>query len=220
MRVRPIPASWLAALIISAFSISSVGWAGPKDGGKSAGDDDGDRAVKQKVDGAKGKGGKGADADERVSALERQVRDLTLLVKQQMAGGKTQPDKNAPSAKAVWKKGDPEGDKSNPKQHAIDKTAKAKFEPKESKDDQRGGKGEVQLVKGKDGQLLVPLSALPPGLQKKFLAAAQGGPEDQGAWKKQGVKEGDKGDGDQPKFNKFKKNAGDEDDERPKGKEK
>jgi hypothetical protein len=32
----------------------------------------------------------------------------------------------------------------------------------------------VQLLKGKDGQLMVPLSALPPALQKELLARARG----------------------------------------------
>jgi len=122
-----------------------------------------------KADVKKAADGKGGDLAARVEALERQVRDLGAFVKQHAADhpadGKKQPDKHDLEATYGIKKGD--GKAADIK----------KGNGKHDADDDGHGKRRGQLVKGPDGQLLVPLSALPPGLQKQFLAGSGDQPD-------------------------------------------
>ena len=148
---RLMSASWLLGAILVAAPLSV---AKDSDDGKSARGE-----VHKKVEAKKS-----GDLGERVEALEREVRELAALLKQHHKG-----EADKPSAKHDAKFGAKE------KARTDDDAVKAKFIAKERAAGEHPKPAHVQLVKGKDGDLLVPLSALPPGLQKELLNQAKAG---------------------------------------------
>jgi len=108
----------------------------------------------------------GPDLAERLEVLEQEVRELTALVRKRQGVSLKQPQKlpaKDGGAIGMIKARLAGGDK----------------QPAKPGKPQGPGEGQVRLVKGPDGQLLVPLSALPPDLQKELLTRSKSADEPQ-----------------------------------------
>ena len=184
-------ASWLLGAVLMT---SSFAFAKDKDGeGKSAREDD-QKKVELK---------KGADLAERVERLEREVRELTAMLKQYPKGMPEKPVAKHQGDRKSTGKETPAGPAK--KEHPV---AKGKPPAKEKGAAEHAKPGQVQLVKGQDGKLLVPLSALPPGIQQGFINQS----------KAEAGKAKPKGDDDDDKGGKKKEKDDDDDDDKGKPK--
>lgn len=255
MRPLHTTASWLLAAVLST---ASVGLAADKAAKPS---DDENPNPKLKFDQKKG-GDKDAELMARLDSLERQVQELTVLMKQRQQftekkgdfgkdfegkkpGSEKFVEKGTPKEFPEGKKPDKFAEKGNPKEipegkkpgpdkfvekgtpkefpegkkpgpdkfvekgaadsgkkFAAEKPDGSVIKGKPEKGEQNFGKGQGQIVRGPNGELLVPLSSLPPELQDQLLARAKGQKQD-----------GQKGDFKQPK-----KGANVDDQPQPKGK--
>ncbi|QOV90386.1 hypothetical protein [Humisphaera borealis] len=148
--------SMLFALLASAAI--AVADAKGKDEGKSARD--------EQLSGEKESSKKGQDLGARVDALERQVRELVATLKGHKESGG---DKAA-----AMKKSNPQDEadaiaaKNKMKAAMEAKMASDRKQPEKKPAVQKAIDDGPMVIKGKDGQLYVRLSALPEELRKKF----------------------------------------------------
>ena len=190
----------LSGLLLTAATLLPAGPSYAADGKSARAGDDHDGAKPKKVDARPAVEGGGGDLAGRVEALERRHKELAGLLKQLLATAGKQADQRGPDAKPGRKE---EGGK-----HAPAERPRKEF-GRDAEGDRDRATGRVPLVKGKDGQLLVPLSALPPAVQKELLARAKG--EDQGQGREQaGAAKKGGADGDERPRNK-EKGGGDDD---------